>query len=48
MRGGEVTVHGNAGARAGISMKGGTLLVQGNTGFMTGFMIWRITRKNES
>ena len=32
-------VGGNAGARAGISMKGGTLIVGGNTGFMTGFMM---------
>ena len=30
---------GNAGARAGISMKGGSLIVGGNAGFLTGFMM---------
>ena len=30
---------GDAGARAGISMKGGTLIVAGSTGFLTGFMM---------
>jgi glutamate synthase domain-containing protein 3 len=39
MRGGEMFVGGNAGARAGISMKGGALIVRGNTGFATGFMM---------
>jgi glutamate synthase domain-containing protein 3 len=39
MRGGELFVGGNAGARAGISMKGGTLVVAGNSGFLTGFMM---------
>jgi glutamate synthase domain-containing protein 3 len=39
MRGGELFIGGNAGARAGISMKGGTMVVGGNTGFLTGFMM---------
>ena len=39
MRGGEIFVGGNAGARAGISMKGGDLVVRGNSGFLTGFMM---------
>jgi glutamate synthase domain-containing protein 3 len=39
MRGGELFVGGDAGARAGISMKGGVLIVAGNSGFLTGFMM---------
>jgi glutamate synthase domain-containing protein 3 len=36
-------IHGNAAARAGISLKGGTVLVGGNTGYMTGFMMQKGT-----
>ena len=31
-------IHGDSGARAGVSMKGGTVLVAGNCGYMSGFM----------
>ena len=30
---------GDAGARAGISMKGGDLIIRGNAGFLTGYMM---------
>jgi glutamate synthase domain-containing protein 3 len=33
-----VVIHGDAAARAGVSMKGGTLLIAGNCGYMAGFM----------
>jgi glutamate synthase domain-containing protein 3 len=41
LRGGDVVVRGDVGARSGIDQKGGTILVGGNAGMMTGFMLQR-------
>src|SRR5260370_168968 len=41
LRGGDVVVRGDVGARSGIDQKGGTILVGGNAGLMTGFMLQR-------
>ena len=41
LRGGDVVVRGDVGARTGIDQKGGTILVGGNAGMMTGFMMQR-------
>ena len=41
LRGGDVVVRGDVGARSGIDQKGGTIIVGGNAGMMTGFMLQR-------
>jgi glutamate synthase domain-containing protein 3 len=41
LRGGDVVVRGDVGARSGIDQKGGTIIVGGNAGTMTGFMLQR-------
>jgi len=41
LRGGDLVVRGDVGARSGIDQKGGTIIVGGNAGTMTGFMLQR-------
>jgi len=41
LRGGDLVVKGQVGARTGIDQKGGTILVLGNAGSMTAFMMQR-------
>src|SRR5262249_46302498 len=41
LRGGDVVVRGDVGARSGIDQKGGTIIAGGNAGTMTGFMLQR-------
>jgi formylmethanofuran dehydrogenase subunit C len=41
LRGGDVVVRGDVGARTGIDQKGGSIIVGGNAGMMTGFMLQR-------
>ena len=41
LRGGDVVVRRDVGARSGIDQKGGTIIVGGNAGLMTGFMLQR-------
>ena len=41
LRGGDLVVRGDVGARTGIDQKGGTIIVGGNAGMMTGFMLQR-------
>ena len=41
VRGGDVVVKGQVGARTGIDQNGGTIIVLGTAGSMTGFMMQR-------
>ena len=41
LRGGDLVVKGQVGARTGIDQKGGTIIVMGTAGSMTGFMMQR-------
>ncbi len=41
LRGGDLVVRRDVGARTGIDQKGGTIIVGGNAGMMTGFMLQR-------
>ena len=41
LRGGDLVVKGDVGARTGIDQKGGTIVVLGNAASMTGFMMQR-------
>jgi glutamate synthase domain-containing protein 3 len=41
LRGGDLVVKGDVGARTGIDQKGGTIIVLGNAASMTGFMMQR-------
>ncbi len=41
LRGGDLVVRGDVGARTGIDQKGGTIIVGGSAGMMTGFMLQR-------